>query len=492
MVLHGAQVIIHGAPGTVAEVGLVDHLIVPGHIVGAGDDLVQPYCLGGQGILPEEGGQAGRGVVGDAPEIILDGLAGHDLRISCLFDADIGIEAFICHGSFDDLTGEFQLYLYGGLVQAIKLRGLGLHDLVPAQGQRLGYRHAIFIRPDSIHQFSGPVVVDLEYGVGNGGAGGPAVHGVVVRRGLGDLDLPGDGGVLPLHFCGLPGLDIDGLFLCVRDISLIFQLSQVVAARLQVLNADITPVITGVLSNGGVVAVIEEEGHSIDALSGGAVGLVDQDTGHSLIGDLEGFSLAVHHLKIVRSTVQLESIRSLNFNGIICAIYQRYKSTAVFSGGDSIYQFIVHFPNLKGSPRNTLIFIRGIHLDDLYTSHRVVVEHQGLRIIGIDDHGLAACLLMNGIALDGLGFRHHDGPGNARKNDLAVLIGIIQALAGQGAALCVHIGAVGIGELEFHPLQGLVGHRIQLVDNEIALGLVAELQGNGLSGFDHSSLRRIV
>ena len=222
MVLHGAQVIIHGAPGTVAEVGLVDHLVVPGHIVGAGDDLVQPYCLGGQDIPPEEGGQAGRGVVGDAAEIILDGLAGHDLRISCLFDADIGIETLVCHGRLDDLTGKLQLHLYGGLVQTIKLRGLGLHDLVSAQGQRLGYRHAIFIRPDSIHQFSGPVVVDLEYGVGNGGAGGPAVYGVVVRRGLGDLDLPGDGGILPFYLGGLSGLHIDRFLLRVRDVPLIF------------------------------------------------------------------------------------------------------------------------------------------------------------------------------------------------------------------------------------------------------------------------------
>ena len=278
MVLHSAQVIIHGAPGTVAEVGLVDHLVVPGHIVGAGDDLVQPYCLGGQDIPPEEGGQAGRGVVGDAAEIILDGLAGHDLRISCLFDADIGIETLVCHGRLDDLTGKLQLHLYGGLVQTIKLRGLGLHDLVSAQGQRLGYRHAIFIRPDSIHQFSGPVVVDLEYGVGNGRPGGPAIHAVIVRRGLGDLNLSGNGRVFPFHLSGLPGLDIDGFLLGIRDIALILQLLQIVAACLQILDIDIAPIIRGVLAYGGVAAVVEQEAHPVDAFSCAFVCLMDEDT----------------------------------------------------------------------------------------------------------------------------------------------------------------------------------------------------------------------
>ena len=49
IVLHGAQVVVHGAPCTAAQVGLVDHLVISRHIVGAGDDLIQPYRLGRQG-----------------------------------------------------------------------------------------------------------------------------------------------------------------------------------------------------------------------------------------------------------------------------------------------------------------------------------------------------------------------------------------------------------------------------------------------------------
>ena len=37
-----------------------------------------------------EGGQAGGGVVGDPAEVIADGLAGHNLHVPRLLDADIG------------------------------------------------------------------------------------------------------------------------------------------------------------------------------------------------------------------------------------------------------------------------------------------------------------------------------------------------------------------------------------------------------------------
>ena len=60
-------------------------------------------------------------------------------------------------------------------------------------------------------------------------------------------------------------------------------------------------VIAGVLTDGGVGAVIEEEGHPVDPFAGSAVRLMDQDTGHGLIGNLEGFCLSVLHLKVVSS-----------------------------------------------------------------------------------------------------------------------------------------------------------------------------------------------
>src|SRR5699024_3125599 len=116
---------------------------------------------------------------------------------------------------------------------------------------------------------AGPGVVDLKLRVGNGRPGGPAVHGVVVRAGFGDLNLAGDGGVLPGDLRGGAIGDIDGLELLIHDVALILQLPQVVAAGAgQVVDIDIAPVIRGVLPNGILIAVIEQEGHTVDALTG--------------------------------------------------------------------------------------------------------------------------------------------------------------------------------------------------------------------------------
>ena len=124
----------------------------------------------------------------------------------------------------------FDLHFNGRLIQPIKLRRLGFHDLVPRQRQRLAHRQAVFIRLNGIHQTVGAGVVDLKDGVGDRRSGGPAIHGVVVRADLCHLDLAGDGGILPLDFRGFARLYIHGLFLRVGNISLIFQFTQIVAA----------------------------------------------------------------------------------------------------------------------------------------------------------------------------------------------------------------------------------------------------------------------
>ena len=99
---------------------------------------------------------------------------------------------------------------------------------------------------------------------------------------------------------------------------------------------------------------------------------------------------------------------------------------------------------------------------------------------------------MDGVALDGLGFRHYNGAGQPGQDDLAVGIGGIEALAGEGASLCVYIGAVGVGQLKLHALQGSLGNGIQLIDDKIALGLVKELQGIGLMILDLDGLGGVV
>ena len=148
-------------------------------------------------------------------------MAGHNLHIAGLLDAYIGVEALVGHGCLDNLAGKLNLHLDGGLIQAVEIRRLGLHDFVAAQGERPGGCNAVLVRLNRIDQVAGPGVVDLKLCAGDGGAGGPAVDAVVVRGGLGHLDLSSDGGILPLHLGGFPRLHIDGLFLCVGNIALV-------------------------------------------------------------------------------------------------------------------------------------------------------------------------------------------------------------------------------------------------------------------------------
>ena len=99
---------------------------------------------------------------------------------------------------------------------------------------------------------------------------------------------------------------------------------------------------------------------------------------------------------------------------------------------------------------------------------------------------------MDGIAVNSLGFRHDHCPGELGQNDLSILVRSVQALAGQSASLGIHIGAVGVGDFKFHAFQRLAGNGIQLVDDQAALGLIAELQSDCLTSLDFRSLGGIV
>ena len=258
VVLLGVQVVVHGAVLAV-QIGLEHDLVIALHVVGAGDDLIQPHRLGGQGITPVERGERGGGIVGNAAEIVSDLLAGHDLGVAGLLDGDVGVQALVGHRCLDDLAGVLDLHLDGGLVQAVELCGLGLNYLVPAQGQRLGNGNAVLIGADGIHQIARAVVVDLELGVGDGRTGGPAVHGVVVLGGLGDLDLSRDSGVLPGDLGGGSIGDIDGLQLGIHDVAVILQFPQVVApGRGQVVDIDVPRVIAAVLPDGILIGVVQK------------------------------------------------------------------------------------------------------------------------------------------------------------------------------------------------------------------------------------------
>ena len=137
IILLGVQAVRQYTVVRPTEISLVDNLIAAGGIVGAGGNLRQPHCLHRQGFTPVERRERRGGVVADIGEGVADVLTRHDLGIACFLNGHVGVKALVGHSRFDDLPLMLDLHLNGGLVQGVKVRGLGFHHLVPAQGQRL-------------------------------------------------------------------------------------------------------------------------------------------------------------------------------------------------------------------------------------------------------------------------------------------------------------------------------------------------------------------
>ena len=332
----------------------------------------------------------------------------------------------------------FDLHFNGCLIQPVKLRRLGFYDLVPRQRQGAADRQAVFIRLDRIHQTVGAGVVNFEDGVGNRRPGRPAVHRVVVGADLRHLDLTGDGRILPFDFRGFAGLYIHGLFLRVGDIALVFQFTQIKTTSGQVFKTDITAVIAYFLRNGIISTVVENEGYTVDALAGGRIDLVDQDTGDGFVGHRFGRGFTVFHGEIDGRTVELEALARLSLHGVITAACQRHIHAAVRSGGDGVHQTaIADTADLEGGVGDALGFVRRIDLDKLHAANGGVIKVQGLRIVGVDHHGLRARILVDGVTGDRFFLCHHQCAGDALENDLPVFVGIVQTV---GADFSVFVG----------------------------------------------------
>ena len=309
------------------------------------------------------------------------------------------------------------------------------------------------------------------------------------------MDLTGDGRILPFDFRGFAGLYIHGLFLRVGDIALVFQFTQIVAASCQIFKTDIPSVIAGFLRNGIIAAVVENEGYTVDALAGDGIDLVDQDTGDGFVGHRFGCGFAIFHGEIDGGVVQLESLARLGFHGIVAAAFQRHIHAAVRSGGDGVHQTaIADTADLEGGVGDTLGFVRRIHFHQLQPTDGSIIKIEGLRVIGVDHHGLRARILVDGVTGDGFFLCHHQCAGDALENDLPVFIGIVQTV---GADFSVFVGdklAGSRSDFEGNALQRrLAVQRGQLVDDERALSLIPEGHALGrLALVDLDALRRAI
>ena len=124
--------------------------------------------------------------------------------------------------------------------------------------------------------------------------------------------------------------------------------------------------------------------------------------------------------------------------------------------------------NRRGRARDVLL--QGKRL------HRVVEEGQRLSVIGLDNDGLCAGALVDGIARDGLGFRDHQRTRDAGDRDSAVGVGGIKPVGGQLAVLGIHHATIRVCHLELDARQRRFRHGIELLNGQRTFALVPERQ----------------
>ena len=133
-----------------------------------------------------------------------------------------------------------------------------------------------------------------------------------------------------------------------------------------------------------------------------------------------------------------------------------------------------------------------VHLGDQQTTIRIIINGDGLGIACIDHNRLAAGCGVDGVAVNGLLLGYNQSAIYSREFDLTIGIRHIDALSGEFATLSIHKGAVRIGDFELHTFQGLFCDGIQLIDDEIAFGLVTKLQRHGGVGLNLDALGCLV
>ena len=121
-----------------------------------------------------------------------------------------------------------------------------------------------------------------------------------------------------------------------------------------------------------------------------------------------------------------------------------------------------------------------------------VVKIDGLGVVGIYHESLGFGVGIDAVAGDALQLRHHDGAGDAREDDLAVAVGVVDPVGGHLPVLVVHHLSVGVLDLELHALQRSVVNGTELIDDQVAEGLVEHLQRIGLVVFHLHGVGRIV
>ena len=100
---------------------------------------------------------------------------------------------------------------------------------------------------------------------------------------------------------------------------------------------------------------------------------------------------------------------------------------------------------------------------------RIIVKIEGLGVIRLDLHGLGPVGVADDIAVNGIHLGHDQRTNYALERDLAIFIGVVEAIAGNLAIFIGQKFAAGGGDFEGHTLQrSLLIRRTAFVDNKAA------------------------
>ena len=294
--------------------------------------------------------------------------------------------AFTIVGHLDDLAGVFQCLIESRSTDLPVWRRCDLYDLVAAQGQGLGGRHAPGVRGDIVHHLAAADLADLIHRALQRSAGGRAGDLVVLSGVLVDLELACDGCVLPLNFHRFTGLDIDGLVLLVQLIAWgCFQLADeqlALALNGEVIYIDVALIVGGILSYGILVLIVDQEFHIVDPIAGDAVHLMNDDPAERLVFHGQGGILAILHGEIVARGIQLVPRLGFRLHSVVVPGVQREGYPAIAAGGDGFHQGVVHFPDLEGDAAQPLGLVRSVHLDELKGPDGIILKIQIVAAIG--------------------------------------------------------------------------------------------------------------
>ena len=204
---------------------------------------------------------------------------------------------------------------------------------------------------------------------------------------------------------------------------------------------------------------------------GHAVKLPDDQRSLRLIVETQGLHFASFDLDGLGGSVQHIAFQCLGFpSGHRSAGLQTVDDDAAVFVGD-VFTVVGAYDLAAGISHQERHAFQGCRrsLDVLLDYQRGaggIVERNRLCVVGIDDHSLGLGTRVNGIARDGLGLCDYQGAHHTIDLDLAVLVSLIEAVAGD---IAVFIGDkfTSAGRyLKGNSLKGLTSLGIPLINNQ--------------------------